>query len=136
MVKIEVEYSGDLHTEALHTSSGTKLSTDAPLDNMGKGESFSPTDLVATALGTCMATTMGILAKRHDIDMSGAQVTVQKEMIADPLRRVGRLEVVIEMPLPEDHPKRKALEQAALTCPVRQSLGSNIEVPVTFRWKA
>ena len=135
MVKIEVEYTGDLHTEALHELSGRKLSTDAPLDNSGKGESFSPTDLVATALGTCMATTMGILAKRHDIDMSGAKVNVQKEMVADPLRRVGRLEVVIDMPLPEDHPNRKALEQAALTCPVRQSLASNIEIPVRFQWK-
>jgi uncharacterized OsmC-like protein len=82
-----------------------------------------------------MATTMGILAKRLDIDMSGARVNVQKEMVADPLRRVGRLEVVIDMPLPEDHPKRKALEQAALTCPVRQSLASNIEIPVRFQWK-
>jgi putative redox protein len=136
MVKIEVEYSGDLHTEALHTLSGTELQTDAPLDNAGKGESFSPTDLVAAALGTCMATTMGILAKRHEVDMSGAKVTVQKEMVADPLRRIGRLEVAIEMSLPENHPQRKALEQAALTCPVRQSLASNVEIPVTFQWKA
>jgi putative redox protein len=136
MVKMEIEYNGGLHTEAAHTLSGTKLQTDAPLDNGGKGESFSPTDLVATALGTCMLTTMGIFAKRHDIDMSGAKVTVLKEMVADPLRRIGRLEVVIEMPLSEDHPQRKPLEQAALTCPVRQSLGANVETPVEFRWKA
>ena len=91
MVKIEIEYTGSLRCSALHTPSQTRLITDAPVDNHGKGESFSPTDLVATALGTCMATLMGIFAERHAIDLAGMKITVVKEMTTKPPRRIGRL---------------------------------------------
>jgi uncharacterized OsmC-like protein len=106
--------------------------TDAPVDNMGRGESFSPTDLVATALGSCMLTTMAIYADRHQIDLRGASATVEKEMIADPQRRIGKLTTALTLPLPADHPQRQALERAALTCPVHRSLREDVEIPVTF----
>jgi putative redox protein len=134
MVKIDIEYQGNLHTEALHTLSGTRLTTDAPLDNGGKGESFSPTDLLATALGTCMVTIMGIHAEKEGLDIRGTKVTVNKEMIAKPVRRVGKLSVTIEIPLPTNHSQRIALEKAALTCPVHQSLNPAVEIPVSFLW--
>lgn len=134
MVKINIEYQGGLHTEAVHTLSGTKLQTDAPLDNGGKGESFSPTDLLATALGTCMVTIMGIYAERHGFNIKGTKVSVTKEMGAPPTRRVGKLGVTIEIPLPPDHAQRTALENAALTCPVHKSLHPDVEIPVSFVW--
>lgn len=133
MVAIQMEYQGDLHCRAVHGPSGTELNTDAPKDNQGRGESFSPTDLVATALGTCMLTTMGILARTLGIDMTGATATVEKEMTPPP-RRVGRLTVRIRMPRalsPEDQQK---LERAAHTCPVQKTLHSDVETPVTFTW--
>ena len=93
MVKVAIEYSGELHCVATHGPSGRKLETDAPVDNQGKGESFSPTDLVATALGTCMATIMGIYAQRHGIDLRGMKMEVTKEMTqAPPRRRIARLD--------------------------------------------
>src|SRR5215469_5824866 len=97
MVKIEIAYQGQLHCDAVHGPSGAKLSTDAPKDNHGKGESFSPTDLVATALGTCMLTVMGIVAQRHDISLQGATVSVVKDMATAPARRIGRLTVDIRV---------------------------------------
>src|SRR6476620_2165102 len=126
MVNISIEYTGDLHCDAVHGPSHAKIATDAPTDNMGKGESFSPTDLVATALGTCMATTMAIFAKRHDIELRGMRVSVKKEMVAQPTRRIGKLTTEIHVPLPADHPHRSALENAALTCPVHRSLDAAV----------
>ena len=134
MVKIDIEYKGGLHTEALHTPSGIKLQTDAPLDNGGKGESFSPTDLLAAALGTCMVTIMGIYAERHGFDIKGTKVSVTKEMAAQPIRRIGKLGVTIEIPLPPNHTQRPALENAALSCPVHKSLNPEVEIPVSFVW--
>lgn len=134
-VHISATYLGDLRCEATHGPSQSKLLTDAPVDNMGKGEAFSPTDLVATALGTCMATTMGIFAKRHEIDLRGMGVSVEKEMSADAPRRIARLTVELRMPLPADHPQREALERAALTCPVHKSLHPDVAMPVTFTWQ-
>lgn len=134
MVRIEIEYQGELHCEAVHGPSGSKLSTDAPVDNHGRGEAFSPTDLVATALGTCMATIMGIVAQRHGIDLRGMRIEVVKEMVASPVRRIGRLSTQIRLPLPADHPQRKLLEQAALSCPVHASLHPEVEKPVEFLW--
>jgi putative redox protein len=134
MVKVAIEYQGNLHTEAVHVQSGAKILTDAPLDNGGRGEAFSPTDLVATALGTCMATTMGLYANRHEIDLKGMKVTVLKEMAQQPVRRIAKLDVTIEVPLPQTHPHKVALEKAALTCPVHRSLHSDVDAPVTFRW--
>jgi putative redox protein len=135
MVKIEIEHSGGLHSEALHTESGTRIRTDAPLDNGGKGESFSPTDLLATALGTCMTTTMDLYARTNGFGVDGARVVVLKHMASQPTRRVGKLEVVVEMPLSGRHPQRAALERAALNCPVAKSLSSEIQIPVSFLWR-
>ncbi len=135
MVKIDIEYKGQLQTEALHAPSGNRISTDAPVDNGGKGSAFSPTDLVATALGTCMVTIMGIFAERHEIDLTGTKVSVGKEMLQEPVRRIKRLTVDITVPLPATHPKKSALEKAALTCPVHESLHPDVEIPVNFHWK-
>ena len=132
MVEITVVYRGELRCEATHGPSGTVLSTDAPVDNEGKGESFSPTDLVATALGACMLTIIGIVARRHEIDLVGTIVTVKKEMVTSPTRRIGRLPVTIRFSRPLNPKQRTLLERAALTCPVHQSLHPDIDIPVEF----
>ncbi len=132
MVRIEAQYTGQLRVTARHGPSGATLITDAPVDNHGKGESFSPTDLVATALGTCMLTVMGIVAERHGWDLRGAHVSVEKSMVADPVRRIGKLAVVITFGSKFPPDQRKTLEAAALTCPVHKSLHPDIAAPVTF----
>jgi putative redox protein len=134
MIQITTHYQGGLRCEATHGPSQNKLITDAPVDNHGKGESFSPTDLVATALGTCMATVMGIYAEAHAIDLRGMTVTVGKEMTTVPVRRIARLACEIVVPLPATHPRREALERAALTCPVHQSLHPDVQKDVKFVW--
>jgi uncharacterized OsmC-like protein len=134
MVKIDIRYEGGLRCAAKHGPSGQTLHTDAPVDNHGRGESFSPTDLVATALGTCMATIMGIIAERHQIDLRGMEIEVTKEMSADAPRRIAKLWTKIKVPLPPDHPQRALLENGALTCPVHKSLGGEMEKPVDFEW--
>ena len=134
MVKIDIRYEGELRCAATHGPSGQTLQTDAPVDNHGRGESFSPTDLVATALGSCMATIMGIVAGRHQLDLRGMEIEVAKVMSADTPRRIAKLETTIKVPLPPDHPQRTLLENAALTCPVHKSLHPEIEKPVDFRW--
>src|SRR3954468_16103644 len=111
-VQIDIAYQGQLRCEAKHGPSGNKFVTDAPVDNHGKGESFSPTDLVATALGACMLTIMGIFAQRHEVDLTGTTVSVQKEMTAVPPRRIAKLTTEIRVPIPESHPQREALERA------------------------
>lgn len=133
-VQIDIVYEGQLGCEAIHGPSKTRLTTDAPVDNQGRGLSFSPTDLVATALGTCMLTTMGIFAQRHDIDLRGTTVTVLKEMTSVPPRRIARLTTEIRFALPGDHPHRGALEKASLTCPVHMSLHPEVEKPIKFVW--
>jgi putative redox protein len=134
MVTIHVLYQGDLRTQATHGPSQTQLITDAPVDNQGKGASFSPTDLVATALGTCMLTTMGIVAKRHGWKLDGSTATVEKHMVADPERRIGKLVVALRVPGPFGEKERTILERTALTCPVHKSLHPKVEIPVTFHW--
>jgi len=134
MVRIDVAYEGDLRCRATHKPSSTELVTDAPVDNQGKGESFSPTDLVATALGSCMLTIMGIVAERHGVDLSAARVTVIKEMVTEPARRIGKLTTVIHIPVEPEDRVRTMLEKAALACPVHGSLLAEIEKPVMFRW--
>lgn len=134
MVRSSIRYEGDLRCAATHGPSGRTLETDAPVDNHGRGESFSPTDLVATALGTCMVTIMGIAAARHEIDLRGLTVEVTKEMTKEAPRRIARLGTTIRVPLPPDHPKRPLLENAALTCPVHHSLHPEIGKPVDFQW--
>jgi len=134
MAKINIRYEGGLRCAATHGPSGQKLHTDAPVDNHGRGESFSPTDLVATALGSCMATIMGIAAERHQIDLRSMEIEVTKEMSSDAPRRIVKLATKIKVPLPPDHPQRALLENAALTCPVHKSLSAEMEKPVDFDW--
>lgn len=134
MVKIEVVYQGQLHCQVLHTPSGAVLETDAPKDNMGKGEYFSPTDLLAAALGSCVLTLIGIAAGKLNIDVVGTHVTVEKKMITSPIRRIGTLgvNVIFSKFVEENH--RPILEQAALTCPVHKSLHPDIAIPMEFIW--
>lgn len=134
MVAIQVKYEGELHCKAVHGPSGAELNTDAPTDNQGRGESFSPTDLLATALGTCMLTVMGIAARTLQLDMTGSTATVEKHMAAAPMRRVARLVVKIHVPQPMSVENREKLERAACACPVHQSLHPNVETPIEFTW--
>lgn len=133
MVKVTVEYRGDLHCVAKHGPSGAALETDAPVDNQGKGEAFSPTDLVGAALGSCMATIMGIYARANGIPLEGMRLEVTKEMTPSPPRRIARLATEIWMP--PGLARNAALEHAALTCPVHQSLHPDVEKPVQFHWQ-
>lgn len=135
MVNISIRYTGDLHCVAVHGPSQSEVATDAPVDNNGKGEAFSPTDLLATALGTCMATVMAIAAQKHRVELNGATVEITKEMSKDLPRRIVRLASEIRIPLPESHPQREQLEKAALSCPVHHSLHPDIEKPVSFVWE-
>lgn len=137
MVKATIVYSGDLHCVATHAPSGAEIATDAPVDNHGKGESFSPTDLVGVALGSCMATVMGIYARSKNIELRGLRLEVAKEMSTSGSRRITRL--ASEIWFPENlgsanDEVRLALEGAALTCPVHKSLSPEIDRPVTFHW--
>jgi putative redox protein len=134
MVAIELEYEGDLHCRAVHGPSGTALSTDAPKDNQGRGESFSPTDLVATALGSCILTVMGIMARSLGVDIAGTTATVEKEMANAPVRMIQRLAVKIQVPHPVSEEHRQRLETAAHTCPVHQSLHPDVQKPIQFIW--
>ncbi len=134
-VEIDLIYQGELRCQATHVPSGEVLHTDAPVDNCGKGETFSPTDLVATALGGCIMTLLGIVAERHEIDLKGTKVRVEKHMITDPVRRIGSLPVVVEMSVPVTDGQRKRLEKAAATCPVLQSLHPDIDKSISFLWK-
>lgn len=134
MVRINLSYQGGLRCAATHEPSGNTISTDAPLDNNGRGEAFSPTDLVATALGACMATVMGIVAERKDIPLEGMKIEVRKHMSEDAPRRIARLEVDLHMPVPADHPERKLLESAARGCPVHHSLHPDIETVFNWQW--
>jgi putative redox protein len=134
MVQIDIEYQGKLRTQAKHEPSGSILLTDAPKDNQGNGEAFSPTDLVATALGTCMVTTMGIVAKRINVHLTGTTVRVLKEMVATPMRRIDQLTVEMHCPasVPAEH--RPQLERTALACPVFKSLHPDVQIPVQILW--
>lgn len=135
MVEIKLTYEGDLHCHALHVPSGSTIATDAPVDNNGRGEAFSPTDLVATALGACMATVIGIVARRKEIAVEGMKVNVRKSMSDDAPRRISRLEVDIDMPLPASHPDARLLESAARGCPVHHSIHPDIEVKLHWHWQ-
>ena len=131
MVKIEASYDGELRCTATHGPSGTKLITDAPVDNMGKGESFSPTDLLATSMLTCIMTIVGIRAQSKDVDLSGMKGTVEKSMEANP-RRVGKLEINISLPNHLSIEDRSWLITEGCNCPVCHSVSENMEVDITF----
>jgi putative redox protein len=134
MVSIQIEYQGDLHCKATHGPSSAELTTDAPKDNQGRGESFSPTDLVATALGTCLLTIMAIAARTQNIDISGATASVEKEMTAELPRRIQSLTVKIHIPHAPSPADREKLERAAHACPVHKSLHPDVQVPIEFTW--
>lgn len=134
-VEIDVVYRGELRCEATHGPSGAQVFTDAPVDNHGKGASFSPTDLVATALGGCILTILGIVAARHDLPLEGTTIKVEKHMVAEPVRRIGALPVVVTMSCPVEDKMKVLLENSAATCPVHQSLHPEIDKPIDFVWK-
>ena len=134
MVEISIKYLGDLRCEARHEPSGTVITTDAPVDNEGLGESFSPTDLAATSLGACMLTIMGIAARKQGVDLGDTQVKVLKEMTPKPPRRIAKLTVVFTIPLQASHEKRAMLEEAARNCPVHLSLDPGVEQEMLFDW--
>jgi len=134
-VEIDVVYQGELRCQATHGPSGVQVVTDAPVDNCGKGESFSPTDLLATALGGCILTILGIVSERHGFALEGTTIKVEKHMVADPVRRIGSLPVLVTMACAVDKKHKSLLENAAATCPVHQSLHADIEKPITFVWK-
>ena len=130
----KITYRGNLRTEAVHLKSGNTIITDAPPDNNGKGEAFSPTDLLATSLGSCMLTIMGIVAQRHDIDIAGATIEITKVMEANP-RRVG--EIIVEFSMPANNysdQEKQLLENAAHTCPVAKSLSAELKQTVIFKY--
>lgn len=134
MVQINIVYKNQLRCEATHEPSGTTLITDAPKDNQGMAASFSPTDLVATALGTCILTTMEIVARRMDIALDGSTASVIKEMATQPSRKIGKLTVHITIPVKVSDEVRQKLEHAAHACPVHKSLHPDVQMPITFNW--
>ena len=126
-----VEYKGELRTEAVHLKSGKTIITDAPIDNQGKGEAFSPTDLVATALGSCMITIMGIVAEREGIILNGTTAEVEKVMDTSP-RRIGEVKIKIKFIQKLNRDQKDKLERAAKSCPVSGSLNENLKETVEF----
>ena len=128
-----VVYKGSLRTVSVHLKSGNEIITDAPVDNNGKGEAFSPTDTVATALASCMLTIMGIKANAMEISIEGASAEVTKTMGVEP-RRITKIDVTFQLPFSFDDKIKKILEKAALTCPVHYSLHPDIEKNVVFNW--
>ena len=129
-------YLGELRTEAKHVRSGKKLITDAPPDNQGKGESFSPSDLLATALGSCMLTIMGIAGRTHNINIEGTKIKITKVMASNP-RRVKEVHIVFDMPkIAYDEKQKNILELAAKTCPVALSIHPDIKQELTFNYQS
>ncbi|WP_348800305.1 OsmC family protein [Flavobacterium adhaerens] len=130
----KVTYLGDLRTSSVHIQSGTEILSDAPVDNNGKGEAFSPTDAVANALATCMMTIMGIKSRDLNVDFKGSTAAVTKLMSADP-RRIREIEIIFEIVGVAETKDRIILEKAAMTCPVFLSLHPDIEKRISFIWK-
>jgi putative redox protein len=138
LIEITATYEGQLRCRAVHGPSLNHLLSDAPVDNRGRGETFSPTDLVATALGTCMLTTMGIRAGDNGLNIDGSRVRVVKRMTTLGPRKIHSLQTTLQIArgLHLGDAAKQLLQQAALTCPVKLSLAETIEVPVTFEWLA
>lgn len=134
MVHMTVTYSGELRCRATHGPSGSMIETDAPADNHGKAERFSPTDLVGAALASCIATTLGILALRKGWDLKGLRVEVDKEMTSTPPRKIARLPVVLWMPAAMSDEDRQLIENTARSCPVHRSLSPDVDAPITVKW--
>ncbi|WP_394970745.1 OsmC family protein [uncultured Croceitalea sp.] len=129
----KVTYTGELRTTCQHVRSGNEFITDAPIDNNGLGQAFSPTDTVATGLASCMLTVMGIKARDIGVDLSGSTANVTKHMASDP-RRISKIEVEFELPALVSEKNKAILERTANTCPVHYSLHPEIEKIVTFNW--
>ena len=127
-------YAGNLRTEATHVASGTVIQTDAPIDNHGRGEAFSPTDLVTAALGSCMMTIMGIVAERHEWDLVGSTYAVVKHMSKEAPRRIAQIDVTFNLPATLTPADRTLLERSAHTCPVTLSLHPDIVQNVVFEY--
>ena len=134
MIKMIVKYEGALRCKVIHEPTGTFFPTDAPLDNNGKGELVSPTDLCAAALGSCMATIIGMQMEKLGFDLAGMRVEVQKEMSKSKPRRIIKLNTEIWLPVKLDDKAKHTIELAAKACPVHHSLGSEIEKPICFHW--
>lgn len=132
-VRVSGTYTGGLGVEITHQPSGAVIRTAAPVDNEGDGSSFSPTDMIAAGLGACMLTIIGIVGKRDDIDLSGLSFEADKHMVGPP-RRIDKVDIVITMPFGLNQSQRTKLEKAALTCPVKNSLGSEVQTPVRFQY--
>ena len=130
----KITYLGDLRTSSIHLQSGTEILSDAPTDNNGKGEAFSPTDLLANALGSCMMTIMAIKARDLNVDLTGSTVGVTKIMQAEP-RKVARIEIVMDMAITADEKTKVILERTAMNCPVFLSLHPDMEKAITINWK-
>lgn len=135
MVKIKINYEGGLRCQLEHELSGKRFKTDAPIDNNGKGESFSPTDLCASALGSCIATIIGMQMEALGLDLNNMRIEVQKEMTADLPRRIAKLSTEIWLPIPLNDDQKWHVEIAAKNCPVHHSLNAEIEKPIIFHWK-
>lgn len=133
MVKMTVEYTGQLHCRAIHKPSGTVIETDAPMDIGGKGEAFSPTDLLGCSLATCIATTMGLYAQRKGWDLNGMRLEIEKHMTDQPSRRIGSLQITLWIPPTFSNEDRQALERIAHSCPVHKSLHPDVKVELIFK---
>lgn len=134
MPTASINYQGELRTVCIHLQSGTQILTDAPTDNHGKGEAFSPTDLLATALGSCMVSIMAIKSSDLDIDLKDSKVSITKIMQSEP-RKIAKIEVILNMSIDTTDKNKTILERAAMTCPVLLSLHPDIEKEVVFNWK-
>lgn len=134
MATSNITYVGELRTVCMHLQSGTEILTDAPTDNHGKGEAFSPTDLVATALGSCMVSIMGIKSKDLEVDLKDSKVSITKIMQSEP-RKIAKIKVVLDLSIATSDKNKIILERAAMTCPVLLSLHPDIEKEVVFNWK-
>ncbi|MEP7323292.1 MAG: OsmC family protein [Saprospiraceae bacterium] len=135
MITSSIRYEGSLHTTAIHVRSGNAIETDAPVDNQGKGEAFSPTDLLATSLASCALTTMGIIGNKNSINIDGASAEIIKHMASDP-RRVSKIEMIIQMPKDKSYTdsEKELMERTALTCPVAKSLHPDLMQAIEVKW--
>lgn len=133
MIRFDIDYTGELHCTLRHDPSGAMIVTDAPTDNLGKGEAFSPTDLFSASLGACMATTMGIFAQKNRFDLKPFHVVVHKEMTNVPSRRVGR--ILVDITLGHSYPPEQLdiLRRAAETCPVKESMSKDVVIELNWR---
>jgi len=129
----KVIYKGELRTEATHLKSGSTIITDAPIDNQGKGEAFSPTDLIATSLASCMLTIMGIKAKEMNLKIDGTSAKIEKIMTSQP-RKIAQINIMINVPTPADEKTKNIIERVARTCPVEMSLSTDIKREIKFQW--